>query len=119
MARPQKDPNERRDETLGVRLTVAERVQIERAANTHGITPADFLRRVVLAYPLPPPSAEREALDRLAAVLLPIGVNLNQIARATNAGRDLPGIVRDLAARISALLDELDGARDHGGGPQL
>jgi hypothetical protein len=119
MARPKKDPAERRDDLLPVRLTTAERAELERSARAHGLTVADFMRRRALGYRLPPLDAEHQAMASLAAALMPIGVNLNQIARATNAGRHLPGIVEELAGRITALLDGFYGSGADDRRPQL
>ena len=119
MARPKKDPAERRDDLLPVRLTTAERAELERSARAHGLTVADFMRRRALGYRLPPLDAKHRAMASLAAALMPIGVNLNQIARATNAGRHLPGIVEELTGRITALLDGFYGSGADDRRPQL
>lgn len=111
MARPKKAPTERRDALLGVRLTHDERAELERAAAAHGIAPADFMRRRALSYRLPPLAAEHQAMASLAAALMPIGVNLNQVTRAANSGKLLPNIVAELATRITTLLDGFYGPR--------
>ena len=119
MARPKKDPAERRDELLPVRLTAGERAELERTAGAHGLTVAEFMRRRSLGYRLPPLDAEYQAMASLAAALMPLGVNLNQLARAANAGRLLPYSVEELAGRITELLDRFYGSGADGGRAQL
>lgn len=119
MARPRKTAEERRDAVLGVRLTAAELAGVEQAASAHGITPADFLRRRALGYRLPPLEAEYQAMASLAAALMPIGVNLNQLTRAANSGKLLPHSITELALRITTLLDGFYGSRADEGRPQL
>lgn len=110
MARPRKAPEDKRDESLNPRLTTAERAQIERAAAAHGLAASDFMRRRALGYRLPPLRREQRAMAGLAAALMPIGVNLNQLARAANAGRLLPYSVTELTDRITELLDGFYGS---------
>lgn len=119
MARPKKATTERRDDLLGVRLTPAERAELERAAGAHGLTVADFMRRRALGYRLPALDLERQAMASLAAALMPIGVNLNQLTRAANAGRLLPDSIEELANRITALLEGFYGPGADGRRPQL
>src|SRR5258708_29968265 len=45
MARPKKAPEERRGDQLGVRLTTAERAEVEQHAAALGISAAEFARR--------------------------------------------------------------------------
>ena len=46
MVRPVKSPAERRDTRIGIRLTPAERAELELHASAYGITAAEFLRDV-------------------------------------------------------------------------
>ena len=119
MARPKKAPTERRNDQLKLRLTEAERAEIDRLAAAHGLTAAEFMRRRALGYRLPPLDARTQAQASLAAALIPIGVNLNQLTRAANAGRLLPNSVAELAARITALLDGHYGSSPDPHRPQL
>lgn len=117
MARPKKAPEERRGDQLGVRLTTAERAELEQHAAALGISPAEFARRRSLGYRLPAGSvAEQRHVARLAVALLRIGVNLNQLTHRANAGREPPpDYLRALADRINALLDGIYGPGDSGG----
>lgn len=107
MARPKKAPAELRDDQLKLRLTAAEHAQIETTARALGLTAAEFTRRRALGYRLPPTQPEQQAIASLAAALIPIGNNLNQLTRAANAGRLLPHSVQELADRITSMLDGL------------
>lgn len=109
MARPKKPATDLRSDTLGVRLTVAERAEIDRAAAAYGMTTADFMRRRALGYRLPAAVAAQRQTAVLATALLRLGVNLNQIAHRLNAGGREPGYLPALLARITAELDKLDG----------
>jgi hypothetical protein len=117
MARPKKAPEERREAQLGVRLTTAERVELDQHAAALGISPAEFARRRSLGYRLPAASvAEQRRVARLAVALLRIGVNLNQLTHRANAGREPPpDYLRTLADRINDLLDGIYGPGDSGG----
>lgn len=119
MARPKKAPAERRDEQLKLRLTTAERAELDRTAAALGLTTAEFLRRRGLDYRLPANVAARRHTAALATALLRIGVNLNQLTRAANAGRVLPHSVEELTDRITALLDGFYGPGSDERGPQL
>lgn len=105
MARPKKTPEERRDGMLCVRLTAAERAELNESAAQHGTTAADFMRRRSLGIRLPPASPAQQAQARLVVELNRQGVNLNQIARHMNAGRGAPAHLSALLDHIRALLD--------------
>lgn len=119
MARPKKAPTERRGDLLALRLTAEERASLEHSAGALGLTVAEFMRRRALGYRLPPLDAQARAMASLAAALMPMGVNLNQLARMANAGRYLPHSVEDLAARITTLLDGFYGPSTDDRRPQL
>ena len=105
MARPRIPKQERRTAALNPRLTDAEKAEIERHATLLGITPGEFMRRRALGYRLPKTLAlQREEAVRNTA-LIRLGVNLNQITRHANAGRELPEHLPALLAQIAALLD--------------
>jgi len=113
MARPKKTPDELRTEMLGVRVTMAERVEIERNARHLGVSPAEFMRRRTLGHRLPVTMIEQRQEAVQATALLRIGVNLNQWTHHMNAGRIPPfDLLRTLLARINALLDKIYGADD-------
>lgn len=113
MVRPKKPPAERRSEPLGIRLTVAERAQLELSASTLGMTVAEFIRRRALNYRMPQGRPDRQVTAVLATALIRLGVNLNQIARHMNAGRAAPEYLPNLIARIDRALERLYDPRDH------
>ena len=122
MARPKKAPEDRRDDMVGVRLTTAERAELERAAAAFGVSPAEFARRRALGYRLPANIAEQRQTASLGAAFNRLGVNMNQIAHQLNAGADPSRVERELQAlivRVNAELDRIYGPGDNGGGPQL
>lgn len=98
---------------------MAERARIEQNAAALGLTPSEFMRRRALGYRMPPLKPEQRAMTNLAAALMPIGVNLNQLARAANAGRLLPNSVAELTHRIADLLDGFYGPGPDERRPQL
>ncbi|MEM6260706.1 MAG: plasmid mobilization relaxosome protein MobC [Planctomycetota bacterium] len=85
MARPTKQPHERRSERFNLRFTVAELAHIEQQAQSAGIDPTEYLRRRALGYEVPP--APRRADASLVSELNRVGQNVNQIARNLNSGR--------------------------------
>lgn len=109
MARPKKPADERRSTQALVRLTDMERLQAEQSASAHGLTLAEFFRRRALGYRLPSTNTNRQQIAETTTALLRLGVNLNQIAKHVNAGRDTPVYeLSDLIARINAAMDVLD-----------
>jgi hypothetical protein len=115
MARPKKAPEEKREDRLNPRLTTAERAEIEQSAAILGISPSEFVRRRSLGYRLPAVLAVQRQAAAQAVALLRIGVNLNQIARHMNAGREAPPDLSALIARVDGLLDQIYGPGDNGG----
>ena len=108
MARPKLPSGDRREETLGVRLSAGERTQLDLAAAAHGITAAEFMRRRALGYRLPATIAETRSRSVLATSFLRLGNNLNQLAHHANTGRyDVFGWqLQQLIERINTALDE-------------
>lgn len=99
MARPPLRPEERRDDRLpNLRVTAAERALIEERAAAAGLTLVDYCRRAIFKSRIAP---KRTTADQsLLVALNRVGVNLNQIAKNNNAGRDLP-------AHFPLVLDEI------------
>ncbi len=72
---------------VGVRLKPAERAALAEAAQSHGTTPANWLRSLALVHLARRPqwnAAELHELRELFRELRAIGNNVNQIARALN-----------------------------------
>jgi hypothetical protein len=120
MARPAKE--EKRDDQLAVRMTTAERAEVERNADALAISPAEFMRRRTFGYRLPDPAAVQQGQARLGSAFNRLAVNMNQIARRLNSGARPSAVekeLQDLIDRINAELDNIYGPGDHGTGPQL
>lgn len=108
MARPTKQPHEKRTERFNLRFTVAELAFVQDQAEAAGIEPTEYLRLRALGYQVP--RAPRRADVSLITELNRIGVNLNQIARSLNTGRQLR-IDADLAlAELRGLLEKVTAA---------
>lgn len=109
MARPRKDPAEQRTETLGIRLTPAERLQLDQAASAAGLTPSEYARRLALQGRVA--IRQSRALDpAVFEELRRIGVNLNQLARVANSSGQVPaGLAAACEAVERVLVRELDG----------
>ena len=103
MARPKKADPERRNERLaGLRLTASERAVVEAQAAAAGLDLPTYQRSRLLNQR--PPVARSTPDAALLVELNRIGVNLNQIARAVNRGRDLPehfpAVLKNLEAAV-------------------
>lgn len=87
MARPKKAPQEKRSKHLpAVRMTEAELIHVADQAEMAGLSLSDFIRQRALSGKVTPRRSPIEASN--LTELNRIGVNLNQIARAVNRGRD-------------------------------
>ena len=101
MARPKADPSIARTEHVSVRLSPLELAQLKDKAARSQRPMTDFVRaaalgkRVTVTESTAPDFATRHELRR-------IGVNLNQIAHALNAGRG------HIPAELNALCEKLD-----------
>lgn len=87
MARPQKESDDKRDLTIRVRVTSAEKLRIWQLAADAGYTPSDFMRLRTMAATQPVrrvPTPDRAVLLDLMAELGKLGSNVNQIARVLN-----------------------------------
>ena len=105
VARPPKSPDDRASEAFRIRLTAAEREQLDAQAAAAGVTLSQLIRAAVLGYRLPSPPVTREAVNELRA----IGVNLNQIARHANATGALRGDLDETLAEVRQAISELIG----------
>ena len=96
--RPPLPAEERRSVRSVVCLTAAEAAEVAERAAEARLAPAVYMRRRSLARPV-----RRAVVRRLGAAefleLNRIGVNLNQIARALNAGAAAPSGTRAAVAR--------------------
>lgn len=106
MARPRLAPERLRSRTIGVRVTPAEAEVIAERAGDARLTPAAYMRRRVLGRPVRVTAVHRlGARERVE--LQRIGANLNQIARALNAGADVPAGTAAEVSRVADLVADL------------
>ena len=108
MARPTKQDHEKRSETARFRVTLAEREHIRAQAEAAGLTEAEYLRRRTLGYRVPP-APSRSADPALVSELNRIGVNVNQLARASHRGSEFTRYWRDVGAELRAVLTKAMG----------
>lgn len=107
MGRPRKDEHEQRSDRTSVRFTTAEKAFVEEQAARAGMVPADFIRRRALGQPVQ--ASPRRADASMLSELHRIGVNVNQLARATHMERDfvrhweaIEGELRDVLEKVAA-----------------
>lgn len=105
-----------RQAVLGVRLTAAERAQIEAQAARAGLALGSHARRVLLGAEPPRqarrPSVEAAALSAAVAQLGRVGSNLNQLARRANEGRfpappELAAGLAEVRAAVALMIEAL------------
>lgn len=99
MARPPLPSAERKDDRLpNLRVTAAERANVERKAEAAGLSLVEYCRRSIFRSKFAPrlPTADQALLAELNRV----GVNLNQIAHKVNSGRSLPPDFPDVLAEV-------------------
>lgn len=116
MARPKKNPDEKRSARAEARLTVAEHEHVRQQAHLAGLEVSEFIRRRLLGYEVPAKGAGQAdpalvtEINRLGLELSAIGNNANQLARAANSGRRAHIAWEDVVARINELGDQVSGA---------
>jgi Bacterial mobilisation protein (MobC) len=96
-----------------VRLRAEDRLLLDARAEARGLRPATYvsvLARSHLRQLAPLPKDELLALKRSIAELSTIGRNINQIAKAVNAGGRAPGSVRE---EFRAMLKICEALRDN------
>ena len=110
MPRPRKDPDDRRSETLAIRLTQAERIGVEQAALKAGLTASDYARTLVLEGRVV--VRQNRTLDHAVFdELRRIGVNLNQLTRLAHQRQEFPAGLEEVFAALERIL-----AREFEGG---
>lgn len=111
MARPRKQPHERRSESVRSDLTLAEKTYVQEQAARAGLSEAEYTRRRVLDYAVKA-AAERAGCDpalvseinRLGLQLSALGNLANQIALYCHTDRRLSPDWANLPSEISGLL---------------
>jgi len=102
MARPIKDPEEKRSEVARFRVTIAERAFLRSQAEAAGLSEAEYLRKRALGLPVR--AAQSGSDPALVSELNRIGVNVNQLARATHRGSDFTRYWREVGTRLEDIL---------------
>ena len=103
MARPRLGEEERRGRTVGVRVTEAEEAELQERAQDARLSVGAYLRRRALGQRVRM-AAERRLGGAELRELNRIGVNLNQMARAMNAGAAAPAGTREAVEQVSELV---------------
>lgn len=100
MARPRKAASEQATETVGFRVTPADRVRYEHMAAAAGVSLSAYLRAAVDDRPLPVKSERQHRAEAITA-LYRLGNNLNQITRRANMEAERPEDHADLMALVA------------------
>ena len=98
-------------ENFTVRLSAAERAQVEERARLLKMTPSDYARACLVQGTVRVIREEGHDPEKVRA-LLAIGNNLNQIARQLNAGGAVSPLLSEVLGTVRALLTEA--GRVHG-----
>lgn len=114
MARPRKEKHEQRTASTRTDLTAAEKAFLQEQASAAGLSEADYVRRRILGFQVSP--APRRVDAELTAALINevnrLGVNVNQLARATHTDRTPRLDWGELAAECERVLAKV--AKSHG-----
>ena len=123
MARPKRPSHERRTELLQVRLTPAEKHDLQRAAKEVGVTMTEYARAMLTGKKPKAKPPQQRAMTALLYELSSIATNLSQLADATGmstyedwakyvGGELVEAASRrtDLTPVIDAHLDEINAA---------
>ena len=106
MARPRLGDEERRTRTVGVRVTEAEAEELRERAQAARLSMGAYLRRRALGQRVRIVADRRLGAAELRE-LNRIGVNLNQMARAMNAGAVAGPGTRAVVERVGELVAAL------------
>ncbi|MCA9274276.1 MAG: hypothetical protein KDA31_14670 [Phycisphaerales bacterium] len=112
MARPTKQPHEKRTERHNLRYTPAEMRHIQRQAQLAGLDPTEYMRRLTLRESVGVSSSRTDPaliteVNRLALQLKYVGVTANKLAIATHMEREFRGDWRHVASEIDAVRSEV------------
>lgn len=106
MSRPILSEHEKRSEIVRTRLTFSERAYVEQQASNAGLSMAEYIRVLALTEEVKPRKTKLDA--SFLVELNRIGVNLNQIAHATNIGRDDKNILHYAIDELVAMMAKLN-----------
>jgi hypothetical protein len=110
VARPRKQPHERRSHGVGSDLTLAEKLYVQGQAAQAGLSEAEYTRRRVLGYAVKAASPGKSdpalvsEVNRLGVQLSSLGNLANQIALYCHTDRQIPASWSRLPSEIKLLL---------------
>ena len=107
MARPRLQDEDRLAEVVHVRMSTAELNHVRGQAEAAGLSVSAFLRRRAMGYVVPAAAASRRTDPALVSELNRVGVNVNQLARATHTGRDFVRYWREVGAELTRVLERI------------
>ncbi|MEM9128423.1 MAG: plasmid mobilization relaxosome protein MobC [Pseudomonadota bacterium] len=111
MARPTKDQHEKRNQRFNLRFTLAEIEHVRSQAQAAGLEPHEYLRRRALGHAVAPaPSSSSD--PAIVSELNRIGVNVNQLARATHRGSDFTRYWMHIAGELRTTLEKVMAGHD-------
>lgn len=105
MARPKKKDRERREKTIRARVTDAEKNYCIEQADLAGLDETEYVRRRVLGHKIILPPSKADAV--LLMELNRIGVNLNQLTKQANAGKDMPYSIHSVITQLQTVLEKV------------
>jgi len=105
--RPKKTDAEKRDQRFNLRLTAAEIEHLRLQAQAAGLEPHEYARRRVLGERATSPALSRRADPALVSELNRIGVNVNQLTRATHRGSDFAAYWREVGGELRTILAQV------------
>lgn len=94
--------DQRRSEMEVCRLTTSEKKTLRENANKAGLSVSDYLRRRALGHRIEQVKAQADA--SLISELNKIGVNVNQLARATHRNSDMQIYYKEIGAELQRVL---------------
>ncbi|WP_121811980.1 plasmid mobilization protein [Mucilaginibacter kameinonensis] len=108
MGRPAANEEDKRIVQVNIRLTISENERVTTCAEASAMTPANWIRQKIFTgkFPQVKVSPVTAAMYR---ELHKIGVNLNQIARQMNAGKqpNFIGVISELGRQQTSILKHL------------
>lgn len=107
MARPRLQEHEKRTERYNLRFTLAEMDHIRDQAVAAGQDVSEYLRRRALGYKVPAAGSSRRIDPALISELNSVGVNINQLAKATHLGREFSHYWQSLGEELTQILERL------------
>ncbi|WP_405402752.1 plasmid mobilization protein [Paracoccus sp. Ld10] len=111
--RPEKAPEDTRQERIAFRVTLDERLRIETAAAAAGASVSDYVRAVSLTSKPPRPRRTRDSVNAPAiSELNRVGVNLWQITKHLNFGGSIPPDLHEAIEEVRAAVAKLAGGDD-------